>query len=212
MMGNEAQQALYGVTPRAINELFRIVNATSDKVEYKIQAYMLELYNDNLVDLLSDQSVHTQLANSKQNNEKLVIKKDAKGLVFVQGVNMKTVKTAQQLESLLHQAFSRRRTEETNLNEHSSRSHLIISIVIESVNLQTKEVNIGKLSFVDLAGSERVGRSGVKEERLKEAQSINKSLTALGHVVSLAHSKQCLSERYLHSQLVRVLFLTVITS
>lgn len=70
------------------------------------------------------------------------------------------------------------------MNDVSSRSHLVFSILIKSKNLQTKQLSIGKLSFVDLAGSERQARSGATDERLKEAKSINKSLSALGNVIN----------------------------
>ena len=70
------------------------------------------------------------------------------------------------------------------MNDLSSRSHLIFSILIKSKNIQTKQYSTGKLSFVDLAGSERAARSGATDERLQEAKSINKSLSALGNVIN----------------------------
>ncbi len=70
------------------------------------------------------------------------------------------------------------------MNDLSSRSHLIFSILIKSKNLQTKQQSVGKLSFVDLAGSERQARSGATDTRLAEAKSINKSLSALGSVIN----------------------------
>ena len=78
----------------------------------------------------------------------------------------------------------KRHVSSTKMNAESSRSHLIFSILIESTNLQTGQVLQGKLSLVDLAGSERVGKTGATAQRLKEAQSINKSLSALGDVIS----------------------------
>jgi len=70
------------------------------------------------------------------------------------------------------------------MNADSSRSHLITSIVCKVTNKRTKNVVSGKLTLVDLAGSERVGKSGATGQQLKEAQSINKSLSALGDVIS----------------------------
>ena len=70
------------------------------------------------------------------------------------------------------------------MNAESSRSHSIFSIMVESYDRNTKKTNYGKLSIVDLAGSERADKTGAGAERLKEAQNINKSLSALGDVIS----------------------------
>merc|ERR1719498_323057 len=71
----------------------------------------------------------------------------------------------------------------TKMNAESSRSHSIFSILVEVYNKTTK-TSVGKLSLVDLAGSERADKTGATAERLKEAQSINKTLSALGDVIS----------------------------
>ena len=76
------------------------------------------------------------------------------------------------------------------MNAESSRSHLVIGIVIETTNRTTGTVMRGKLSLVDLAGSERAAKTGAVAEQLKEAMSINKSLSALGDVISALSSEQ----------------------
>ena len=78
----------------------------------------------------------------------------------------------------------------TNMNAESSRSHLVIGIIIESINKTNGNVLKGKLSLVDLAGSERVAKTGATAEQLKEANSINKSLSALGDVISALSTEQ----------------------
>ncbi|KAH7296226.1 hypothetical protein KP509_26G014500 [Ceratopteris richardii] len=164
-----------GLTPRATEELFRILKRDRNKFCFTIKAYMIELYQDTLVDLLLPK-------NAKR--LKLEIKKDAKGLVVVENVTMLTITSKEELEGIVAKGLEQRHTSGTQMNAESSRSHLILSVVIESTNLQTQVQAKGKLSFVDLAGSERIKKSGSAGEQLKEAQSINKSLSALGDVIS----------------------------
>jgi len=74
-------------------------------------------------------------------------------------------------------------TRKTKMNEASSRSHLIFSIIIDATNLSTKVRTVGKLSFVDLAGSERSSKTGVDKQGQAEANAINLSLASLGNVI-----------------------------
>lgn len=76
-------------------------------------------------------------------------------MVNVPGATLVKVDNAKQLLSAIEKGQQRRHVGETQMNRESSRSHLIMSVVIESTNLQTQSVTRGKLSFVDLAGSER---------------------------------------------------------
>ncbi|KAL2531193.1 Kinesin-like calmodulin-binding protein [Abeliophyllum distichum] len=171
-----------GLTPRAISELFRIIKRDSNKFSFTLKAYMLELYQDTLIDLLLPK--HAKRL-------KLDIKKDAKGMVAVENVTVVSISSYDELRTIIQRGSEQRHTTGTLMNEQSSRSHLILSVVIESTNLQTQSVARGKLSFVDLAGSERVKKSGSSGGQLKEAQSINKSLSALGDVIgALSSSNQ----------------------
>uniref|UniRef100_A0A2P2JQL3 Kinesin-like calmodulin-binding protein n=1 Tax=Rhizophora mucronata TaxID=61149 RepID=A0A2P2JQL3_RHIMU len=168
-----------GLTPRATTELFKILRRDGNKFSFSLKAYMVELYQDTLVDLLLPRNMKPA---------KLDIKKDSKGMVVVENVTVIPIATFEELQSIIYKGSEQRHTSGTQMNEESSRSHLILSIVIESTNLQTQSVARGKLSFVDLAGSERVKKSGSSGCQLKEAQSINKSLSALGDVISALSS------------------------
>ena len=84
----------------------------------------------------------------------------------------------------MDEGYKNRSIGSTLMNATSSRSHLIFALQISADNKQTRKTTMGKLSLIDLAGSERVGKTGASAERLKEAQSINKSLSALGNVIS----------------------------
>ncbi|KAL5063528.1 hypothetical protein RYX36_025265 [Vicia faba] len=164
-----------GLTPRAISELFRILRRDGNKYSFSLKAYMVELYQDTLLDLLLPK-------NAK--HSRLDIKKDSTGMVVVENTTVVSISTIEELNNIIHKGSERRHISGTQMNAESSRSHLILSIVIESTNLQSQSVARGKLSFVDLAGSERVKKSGSMGSQLKEAQSINKSLSALGDVIS----------------------------
>ncbi|GLI62984.1 hypothetical protein VaNZ11_005841 [Volvox africanus] len=172
-----------GLTPRGVAELFRIINRDGGKYTFSVSVYMLELYQDTLQDLLlppAPKNSRTSIVEVP----KLDIKKDPKGMVTVVGATVVEVTSAKELMAAIEAGQQRRHVASTQMNRESSRSHLIISIIIESTNLQTQSVAKGKLSFVDLAGSERVKKSGSVGENLKEAQAINKSLSALGDVIS----------------------------
>uniref|UniRef100_A0A7S0R8D5 Kinesin-like protein n=1 Tax=Pyramimonas obovata TaxID=1411642 RepID=A0A7S0R8D5_9CHLO len=170
-----------GLTPRAVKELFKVVQRDSNKFSFSITCYMVELYQDNLSDLL---------VNKDADRPKLEIKKDAKGWVTVQNVQIEHVNSWQELQGCIDKGLRKRRTAGTQMNVESSRSHLIVTAVIESTNLQTQSLVKGKLSFVDLAGSERIKKSGSTGNQLKEAQAINKSLSALGDVISALATEQ----------------------
>ncbi|AQK47054.1 Kinesin-like calmodulin-binding protein [Zea mays] len=168
-----------GLTPRATSELFRVIKRDGNKYSFSLKTYMVELYQDNLVDLLLPRNVKPL---------KLEIKKDSKGVVTVENATVVSISSIEELRAIISRGSERRHTAGTNMNDESSRSHLILSVIIESTNLQTQSYARGKLSFVDLAGSERVKKSGSAGKQLKEAQSINKSLSALADVIGALSS------------------------
>ena len=171
-----------GLTPRAINEVMRCVHRDADKFSFKMECYMLELYRDEMIDLL--------LPAGLSDAPKLEIKKDKKGWVTVPNATVIPVASEQEIIDVIQTGLKMRKTAGTKMNVESSRSHLIFSLVLETSDLQTGSVTRGKLSFVDLAGSERVKKSGAEGDTLKEAQAINKSLSALGDVISALASEQ----------------------
>jgi len=145
---------------------------------FSISVGMLEIYNDGVYDLLVNRDPHA----ITQQNKSLEIKRDKLGNIHVEGLTKEPVTTLLDVLKLLKRGNESRKTAATNLNEHSSRSHMVLSVEVTS-GIEGEEPSIGTLFLVDLAGSERVRKSAVVGENLKEATHINKSLSALGNVM-----------------------------
>ncbi|KAM9069066.1 kinesin-like protein KIFC3 isoform X3 [Sarcophilus harrisii] len=170
-----------GINQRALQLLFSEVQEKSSDWEYTITVSVAEIYNEALRDLLG-----------KEPQEKLEIKlcPDGSGQLYVPGLTEFKVQSVEDINRVFEFGHTNRTTEYTNLNEHSSRSHALLIITVRGTDYSTGLRTTGKLNLVDLAGSERVGKSGAEGSRLREAQYINKSLSALGDVISALRSRQ----------------------
>merc|ERR1712023_267310 len=94
------------------------------------------------------------------------------------------VSSLEDVQVLLAKGAKHRSVGSNNVNEHSSRSHLVLSVKVCGVNRKTGRQSNGKLNLIDLAGSERLKSTNAEGMRLREAQNINKSLSALGDVIA----------------------------
>ncbi|XP_019177658.1 PREDICTED: kinesin-like protein KIN-5D isoform X2 [Ipomoea nil] len=172
-----------GVIPRAVRQIFDILEAQN--AEYSMKVTFLELYNEEITDLLAlDESSKFIYDKSKK---PIALMEDGKGGVFVRGLEEEIVCTANEIYKILEKGSAKRRTAETLLNKQSSRSHSIFSITIhikECTPEGEEMIKCGKLNLVDLAGSENISRSGAREGRAREAGEINKSLLTLGRVIN----------------------------
>ena len=163
-----------GITPRAIKELFTMLEQLPAPFTYKVACYMVELYMDRLEDLLLPK---------KAKPVPLTIRKDSTGRVYIPEATVIRATSAKQMQDIFNMGNQKRHTSDTRMNDSSSRSHLVFSVMLEISNPDTDLNRLGKLSLVDLAGSERVKKTGATAERLKEGQSISLSLSALGNVI-----------------------------
>jgi len=120
-------------------------------------------------------------------HSKLTIRRGENGN-HVPGLTRRQVASAEEVLRIMRNGYQARSTFATNANEHSSRSHCMLSVYVVATNKITNLVARGKLHLVDLAGSERVRKSGATGDRLKEAQAINKCV----HGVVVALSVECL--------------------
>lgn len=162
-----------GVNRRAIAELLRVCDEDT-RLRSTFRVSVVEVYNEQIYDLLAPQR-----KGGKREPKKL--KTGVHG-VYLDNLVERTITMQQEVHQLINDADSNRTSAATSMNTDSSRSHLVIQIMVESVNTLSNVVSTGRLTLVDLAGSERVARSQVSGERLVEAAAINKSLSALGQV------------------------------
>lgn len=175
MYGHEAPEIgleARGICPRAVEELFHIVDRESSRREFEVSVSMIELYCRRFVDLLD-------LGGKKS----LKIRTSQNGDVFFDNVHEETVKCAEQVQKLMDDGLRGRHLRDTQMNMGSSRSHLLCCIKVSSVSRESGKTLQGKLLLVDLAGSERVKRSEVTGDGLREACEINLSLSALADVI-----------------------------
>ncbi|XP_012868358.1 PREDICTED: kinesin-like protein KIFC3 isoform X3 [Dipodomys ordii] len=170
-----------GINQRALQLLFSEVQEKASDWQYTITVSAAEIYNEVLRDLLG-----------REPQEKLEIRlcPDGSGQLYVPGLTEFQVQSVEDINKVFEFGHTNRTTEFTNLNEHSSRSHALLIVTVRGVDCSTGLRTIGKLNLVDLAGSERVGKSGAEGHRLREAQHINKSLSALGDVIAALRSRQ----------------------
>ncbi|XP_070816475.1 kinesin-like protein KIFC3 isoform X5 [Chaetodon trifascialis] len=169
-----------GINQRALRLLFSEVTEKAPDWDYKITVSMVEIYNETLRNLLGENPT-----------DKLDIKMnpDGSGQLYVPGLTEFIVQSPEDINRVFELGHMNRATACTNLNEHSSRSHALLIITVSGFNTATGNRTQGKLNLVDLAGSERIAKSGAEGSRLREAQCINKSLSALGDVINALRSK-----------------------
>nr|AMS24251.1 kinesin 14-IIIa protein [Marsilea vestita] len=172
-----------GVNYRTLEELFRLASERKGQFEYTISVSVLEVYNEQIRDLLASPPP------SGQSAKKLEIKQVADGVHHVPGLTEAKVESMEEVWEVLQTGKSARAVGSTNCNEHSSRSHCMLCVMVKGESVITGECYRSKLWLVDLAGSERIAKSDVQGDRLKEAQNINKSLSALGDVIYALSTK-----------------------
>ncbi|KAL8144863.1 hypothetical protein AgCh_003179 [Apium graveolens] len=179
----EGTEEARGVNFRTLDELFRIIEDRKNQIQYEICVSVLEVYNEQIRDLLAPGSPSGVAA------KRLEIRQVGEGIHHVPGLVEASVKNMSEVWEVLQTGSKARAVGSTNANEHSSRSHCIHCVMVKGENMFNGERTRSKLWLVDLAGSERVAKTEVQGERLKETQNINRSLSALGDVISSLATK-----------------------
>ncbi|XP_055933295.1 kinesin-like protein KIF21A isoform X2 [Argiope bruennichi] len=224
MSANEEE---IGIIPRAVNQLFngiaKLQNEAQNKKitppEFKVTAQFMELYNEEVIDLLDP--VGEGEERGKKSNVK--IHEDSNGQIITVGLTSRSVSSASEALQCLKIGALSRTTASTKMNVQSSRSHAVFTLHIkqqrlvqfessengslEMESLEDFDTLTSKLHFVDLAGSERLKRTGATGERAREGISINCGLLALGNVISALgdKTKRATHVPYRDSKLTRLL-------
>ncbi|MCD7464902.1 Kinesin motor domain containing protein, expressed [Datura stramonium] len=171
-----------GLTPRVFHRLFERIEEEqvkhSDKqLVYQCRCSFLEIYNEQITDLLDPSQRNLQL------------REDVKTGVYVENLTEECVSTMKDVIKLLMKGLSNRRTGATSINAESSRSHSVFTCVVESHCKRMADglscLKTSRINLVDLAGSERQKLTGAAGERLKEAGNINRSLSQLGNLINI---------------------------
>ncbi|XP_023765267.2 kinesin-like protein KIN-12E [Lactuca sativa] len=176
--GSRRHSVNSGMTPRVFEYLFTRIQKEKEarreeKIQYTCKCSFLEIYNEQILDLLDPSSTNLQ------------IREDTKKGVYVDNLKEIEVTSARDVIQQLIQGAANRKVASTNMNRASSRSHSVFTCIIESKwdSQGVTHHRFARLNLVDLAGSERQKSSGAEGERLKEATNINKSLSTLGLVI-----------------------------
>lgn len=166
-----------GMIPRAVHQIYDTAKSLEEKGwKYIMEGSFVEVYNENLNDLLGKPE--------ELDKRKHEIRHDMqKCKTSITDVTIVELDTPNKVESILRRATANRSVAATQANERSSRSHSVFILKLIGENSVTGEKSEGTLNLVDLAGSERLSHSGATGDRLKETQSINKSLSCLGDVI-----------------------------
>ena len=185
-----------GLIPRAIENIFKYIeNNSNSDTTFIIRVTYLQIYNESIDDLLKSEKKH------------LSIRESHKKGIYVEGLSEWAVCSPNDIYALLERGAQSRIRAQTKMNDVSSRSHVVFTIILEQMKISKgkKKFKCGKLNLVDLAGSERVKLSGASGKQLDESRRINKSLSALGNVINALTDPKTKHIPYRDSKLTRLL-------
>ncbi|KAF3324684.1 Kinesin-like protein NACK1 [Carex littledalei] len=190
---------MQGVTESAVSDIYNHIRNTPER-EFTIKMSAMEIYNENVKDLLMPDSGQLRLLDDPE-----------KGTI-VEKLEEQTAKDSQHLRELISKCEAQRQVGETGSNKRSSRSHQIIRLTVESrlrENSDCVKSFVAVLNFVDLAGSERVAQTHAKGKTLEEGCHINKSLLTLTTVIRKLSENKSGHIPYRDSKLTRILQLSL---
>ncbi|XP_071974920.1 centromere-associated protein E isoform X2 [Engystomops pustulosus] len=177
MMGTQEN---LGIIPQAVQEIFKIILEIPSR-EFLLRVSYMEIYNETVTDLLCDD----------RKKKPLEIREDINRNVYVADLTEELVTVPEHVMQWIKKGEKNRHYGETKMNDHSSRSHTIFRMIVESRERNDPgnsencdgAVMVSHLNLVDLAGSERASQTGAEGVRFKEGCNINRSLFILGQVI-----------------------------
>ncbi|GAB9468066.1 Kinesin-related protein 3 [Globisporangium polare] len=183
-----------GIIPRVMNDIFDGIQNMQTELEFIVRVSYIEIYLEKIRDLLEPTLNNLSVRESRERG------------VWIAGATEVCCASADEMMSVMRLGGANRVISSTRMNNDSSRSHSVFITTIEQRNVATGSTRSGKLFLVDLAGSEKIGKTHAKGQTLKEAQHINKSLSALGSVMNALTSGQANAHiPYRDSKLTRLL-------
>ncbi|KAG6609661.1 kinesin family member 3 [Phytophthora cinnamomi] len=183
-----------GIIPRVMADIFDGIQNMQSDLEFIVRVSYVEIYMEKIRDLLKPTSTNLNVRESRERG------------VWIAGATEVCCASVEEMQDVMRLGGANRVISSTRMNNESSRSHSVFIITIEQRNTTTGSMKSGKLFLVDLAGSEKVGKTHAKGQTLKEAQHINKSLSALGSVMNALTSGNASTHiPYRDSKLTRLL-------
>lgn len=217
---------MWGILPRASEFLLGYLNQKSAEgnLTYSVKASFMQIYNENLYDLLHDSGAmfdDRPISTAQDGDLKIREVPKPKSLaavsgvpheIYISGLSEFRVQTAEDILKILAIGTGNRMTRSTDYNATSSRSHALLTLTFEietQIDSGQTLISRSKLHLIDLAGSEKMNNNSSLDvnnpRHVKELSSINKSLSALGNVISALASTSRSHIPYRDSKLTRIL-------
>ncbi|XP_077234004.1 P-loop containing nucleoside triphosphate hydrolases superfamily protein [Tasmannia lanceolata] len=187
-----------GLMVLSLHTIFDLIKNNNSSDDFEVTCSYLEVYNEVIYDLLEKSSGHLEL------------REDPEQGIIVAGLRCIKVHSADRILELLNLGNSRRKTESTEANATSSRSHAVLGITVKRKQRSKyrSQVLCGKLALVDLAGSERASETNSGGQKLRDGANINRSLLALANCINALGKNQKKGLAYVpyrNSKLTRIL-------
>lgn len=192
MMGVAGSEEHAGMIPRICRDVFDRIESDKSGDKFRVFVSMLQIYCERVADLFNPM------------NDNMRLREEKGGRVYAQGMTRNAAFTAAEVMDFIDDGCNNRATSATSMNAESSRSHMVVILELERLKASGGKV-LSSCKMVDLAGSEKTTKTNATGDRLREAKSINKSLTQLGTVMKALTDAKATFVPYRDSKLTMLL-------